>query len=222
MIKIKRGRKAEDLTGMKFNSLTVLRRTEDKIYKCGTVETRWICRCDCGEETEVSRGHLKSGKVKSCGCSKRMRSRGRKNRHVLTIEDADLKRIRGIRRKMIERCYNSNNKSFPIYGGRGIEVCKEWLESPLAFCIWAKDHGYKSNLTIDRIDVNGNYEPDNCRWITIFDQQSNRRDNVFIECMGEKHTIAQWSRITGLSEDTIRMRNKKGLPAKKVLEIEVH
>lgn len=205
---------------MKFNSLTVLRRAPDRIYKCGTVESRWICLCDCGTETEVSRGNLKSGKAKTCGCSKRMDSQ--KNRKPFEIDNADFKRLRGIYRKMVERCSNKNHKSFPNYGGRGIEVCKEWLESPLAFCIWAKNHGYNSKLTIDRIDVNGNYEPNNCRWISNFDQQSNKRNNVFIECMGEKHTIAQWSRITGLSEDTIRMRNKKGLPAKKVLEIEVH
>ncbi len=205
---------------MKFNSLTVLRRTADKEYKCGTVETRWICRCDCGEETEVSRGHLKSGKVKTCGCSKGMRTQ--KIKHSLEINDSDLKRLRSIRGNMIERCYNSNNKSFSNYGGRGIEVCKEWIESPLAFCIWAKNNGYRSDLTIDRINVNGNYEPNNCRWISNFDQQSNRRNNVYIECAGEKHTIAQWSRITGLDEGTIRRKNKKGLPAKKVLGIKVH
>jgi len=221
---LKRGRKAEDLTGMKFNSLTVLRRAPDRRYKCGTVETRWICQCDCGKETEVSRGHLKSGKVKTCGCSRGERWQERKleGERVIKIDKFDYKRIQSIRRKMLDRCNNSNNKSFLLYGGRGITVCKEWIESPLAFYIWAKNHGYEEKLTIDRIDVNGNYEPENCRWISMFDQQSNKRTNIYIECLGEKHTIAQWARITGLDEDTINRRNKKGLPAKKVLGIEVH
>ena len=212
---IKKGKKVEDLTGQKFNKLTVVRRLKDKIYKCGTVETRWLCCCDCGRETEVSGKNLKSGKVKSCGCL-----RGRKYNSSVVIDTADFNRIQNIRKLMISRCYNSKNKSFDIYGGRGIEVCREWRESLLAFYIWAKNHGYQANLTIDRIDVNGNYEPDNCRWITMFEQQSNKRNNVYIECLGERHTVAQWARITGLNEETIRNRYKKGLSGKKVLNIE--
>ena len=220
MRKIKRGRKPEDLTGKKFNNLTVLRRAESRVYKCGTVEIRWICRCDCGKETEVSSGHLKSGKVKSCGCLNGHRKQ--RIEQNIVVNEEDFKRIRNILKGMSKRCYDSNHKSFPDYGGRGINVYKEWLESPLAFYIWAKNHGYKDGLTIDRIDVNGNYEPDNCRWITMFDQQSNKRNSVYIQCLGEKHTIAQWSRITGLDENAIRRRHKKGLSAKKVLKIEVH
>lgn len=219
-----KGRKPENLTGMRFGNLTVLRSAPDRVYKCGTVEKRWICRCDCGNETEVSRGNLKSGRVKTCGCSRGKRWQERKihGERIIEVNKEDYKRIQNIRKHILKRCNDSHDKSFPIYGGRGISVCKDWTESTLAFYMWAKNNGYKEKLTIDRIDVNGNYEPENCRWISIFDQQSNKRTNVYIECLGEKHTIAQWARITGLDEETIRRRNKKGLPAKKVLGIEVH
>ena len=101
-------------------------------------------------------------------------------------------------------------------------MCKEWRESPEAFAKWAYANGYSEGLSIDRIDVNGNYEPSNCRWGNAFVQANNRRSNVFVEFDGERHTIAEWSRITGIKTSTIQRRLKKGWNAGEALGLEKH
>ena len=223
---MKRGKKIEDLTGRKFSSLAVIKRVGDRHFKCGATERRWLCLCDCGTETEVSSGHLKSGRVKSCGCSRKYRFYPSGKVYIselakITIKKKEYERISSIWSKMRNRCYNPQDIKYKHYGGRGIEVCDEWKESAIPFYLWAVENGYKDGLTIERKDVNGDYKPSNCCWVTNREQQNNRRNNVFIEYLGERLTIAQWSRVTGLSKETISNRIKKGLPAKKVLGIEV-
>ena len=124
-------------------------------------------------------------------------------------------RMNNIWANMRTRCNCKTNKDYPNYGGRGIKVCKEW-DQFINFYKWSMDNGYKDNLTLDRIDVNGDYCPENCRWITIYEQQSNRRNNVFIEYNGERHTIAEWCRITGLTVGTITSRLSSGCPLDEV------
>ena len=109
---------------------------------------------------------------------------------------------------MIQRCENENIERYDIYGGRGIEVCKEWKEDFLNFYNWAINNGYKDNLSIDRIDVNGNYEPNNCRWATAKEQARNMRTNVNLTYNGETHCISEWAEITGIKASTIRYRIK--------------
>lgn len=115
------------------------------------------------------------------------------------------KRIYNIWRNMWHRCTNPSDPGYRNYGGRGISVCKEWKD-PKVFADWAYKNGYSDNLTIDRIDVNGNYEPSNCRWATYATQANNKTNSVFIEYNGESHTFAEWEKITGISSKTIWAR----------------
>ena len=108
------------------------------------------------------------------------------------------------------RCYNKNFQHFKHYGGRGITVCDEWLHDFMAFYDWAISNGYADNLTIDRIDVDGNYEPSNCRWITNEEQQNNRRNNIHLTYKGKTQTITQWANELGIKRDLIERRYHRG------------
>lgn len=127
------------------------------------------------------------------------------------------KRIYNIWRDMWQRCTNKNNNRYKNYGARGISVCDEWKD-PKAFADWAFQSGYSENLTLDRVDNNGNYCPQNCKWSTYTEQNNNRTTNVFFEFNGERHTCAEWSRITGISAALIWARiNLRGWSIEKTL-----
>jgi site-specific DNA-methyltransferase (adenine-specific) len=161
-----------DLTGQKFTRLTVLRRGENN--KQG--QARWLCQCECGKETLVKTTELIHEKVKSCGCllSENAKKNGQElwTTHNLISKN---KRLYRIWKGMKQRCYNKDAPSYYRYGGKGILVYDNWLIYP-PFYDWAILHGYKDNLTLDRIDNNGNYEPKNCRWDT-WTQQANNKSN---------------------------------------------
>lgn len=126
-------------------------------------------------------------------------------------------RLYGIWTSMKKRCHKSYDPSYARYGARGIRVCDEWFDDYIAFRDWALANGYKDGLTIDRIDVNGNYEPDNCRWATNREQCNNRRNNVRLEYNGETHTMAEWSRILNVPVATIKARKRKGWSTEEIL-----
>lgn len=131
-------------------------------------------------------------------------------------------RLSSIFSKMKDRCYNPNNKEFNNYGERGIKVCNEWYtphshKGYRIFKKWALENGYKDNLTIDRKDVNKGYSPCNCRWVTIAEQQSNKRNNRLIVYNGKTQTIAQWSKMLNIPYSTIKNRLNKGLQVEKIL-----
>lgn len=126
-------------------------------------------------------------------------------------------RLYGIWVNMKSRCYNPNVKAYPRYGGRGITICDEWKDNYKAFDTWARANGYREDLTIDRIDVDGNYEPSNCRWLTREEQNQNRRDNVYLELNGESHCITEWARITGIGQSVLSNRLKRGWSVEKAL-----
>ena len=118
---------------------------------------------------------------------------------------------------MKNRCYWEKDKSFANYGGRGIRVCPEWLNDFSAFREWAISSGYQDNLTLDRIDVNGNYEPSNCRWATAEEQQNNKRNNRNLKFNGETHTVTEWAGIIGIKRATLFHRLDAGWSVEQAL-----
>lgn len=178
-----------DLTGKKFNRLEVIERAENIGKKVA-----WKCRCDCGNEIVATGSALKSGNTQSCGCLHK------ENHSKHGMYKTRIYKTWG---NMNARCYCKNSLRFDSYGGRGITVCDEWKNSFEAFYDWAMANGYADDLTIDRIDVNGNYEPENCRWVSNLEQQNNRRNNVLIEYGCESHTIAEWERILGIKKGNL-------------------
>lgn len=200
-----------DMTGEKHNRLLVL-------SYCGNDKgkrAQWLCRCDCGKEVIVDGYRIRSGKTKSCGClfselaKERMRTHGMSSSRIYFIHNS-----------MNERCYNPNFIEYHNYGGRGIKVCDEWRgrKGFENFLKWSMENGYKENLTIDRIDNDGNYEPNNCRWITQKEQCNNTRHNVNIEYNGETHTLTEWSEILKIPYGRLKRRLGLGWSVKKAFE----
>ena len=195
----------KDLTNKKFGKLLVISFAEKKKKPSGQYSYYWFCKCDCGKTIKVSATHLKSGHTQSCGC------------HKNTMDGKSKDRLCQIWRAIKARCNNEKNNRYKYYGLKGIKVCNEWMSNYSEFENWAISNGYADNLTIDRIDNNGNYEPSNCRWIDNKKQQRNKSNNVFITYKNETHCIAEWAEIKGIKPATLHSRYKKKWEVEKIL-----
>ncbi len=192
-----------DLTGKRFGRLTVISRSDRPGHK-----VCWNCLCDCGNTSVVEGSSLKNGRIKSCGCWPREESASRAAKQF-TKHGSSGTRLYRIWKSMRTRCLNPNSRSWDSYGGRGITICPEWNDYT-AFQEWAISSGYRDGLSIDRIDVDGNYCPENCRWATAEEQSNNKRNSRLISINGVTHTLAQWSAIAGINRGTLKSRVESG------------
>lgn len=204
----------QDLTGLKFGELSVV----DFSHTDCRGTSHWLCKCDCGAWAVVTTNHLKSGHTKTCGHA---------NITLPNHKDGyyparDNTRLYAVWLGMKSRCYNPNSNSYSRYGGRGIQVCEEWMMFA-NFCEWALENGYDKSApfgkcTLDRIDVNGNYEPSNCRFVDFSTQANNRSSNRYATINGETDTIANWARRLGLRQKTVTQRMHRGCSPEEALK----
>ncbi len=194
------GAKSIDLTGQRFGRLVVLGKSETRIYGR---QLAWECQCDCGVVKPLLTSVLKSGSTKSCGCLKREC----KPPVLLTH---GLSRYSGMKvwQGMIRRCTNSEAKDFPLYGGRGVKVCERWMDVRN----FAEDMAEKpEGCSLDRIDPNGDYCPENCRWATPAEQGANKRSNRMIQHEGQVLHMSEWCRRLGVKPSTVINRLNSGM-----------
>ena len=197
--------------GKKYGMLTIMSYSHRKSYhyfrKNGKERIDYLyfykCKCDCGKEKIISINSILNSHTKSCGClhTKKVLKHGESNSKLYFIW-----------RGMKERCFNIKNKRYKIYGGRGIKVCDEWIDKENGstnFINWALNNGYQEKLSIDRIDVNGNYCPENCRWVTMKEQANNTRVNIYKEYNGVIKTLSEWSDYIGVKYKTFWAYVKK-------------
>lgn len=189
-----------ELAGKRFGKIKVVSR---KGIEKGSVI--WNCVCDCGKEIEISTGRLNFGNVNSCGCVKRQRTIERNTTHGKSNT-----RLYEIWVGMKKRCYNPKCKAHERYGGRGITVCQEWLDDFMNFYNWAMKNGYRDTLSIDRIDVNGNYEPNNCRWASDKEQGRNQRKTIYFTLFQIEKPLSEWCEYAEVKYMRAYQRMKNG------------
>lgn len=175
------------------------------------------CICDCGTEKTYLLSNVIGGKSKSCGCL-----RSEATSRAVTTHGLSKTRLYGVWGNIITRCYNENNSRYKFYGGRGIKMCDEWRSDFYLFYKWCIDNGYDENskigeCTIDRIDVNGDYEPNNCRFVNMTEQANNKTTNVLYDRNGESHTLAEWCRLLDLPYKTTHNKLSRGYSFDEIL-----
>lgn len=205
----------KDITGQTFNRLTAIEFVECKNgYAC------WMFQCSCGNQKILPGYSVRNGSVKSCGCLAKERARetglarlnfkGERDENGTPLLYKQYYTIKA-------RCNNPKYKQYKDYGARGIKMCEEWENDFNVFYDWAMSHGYSKNLSIDRIDNNGDYSPSNCRWATKMVQQNNTRANIFLEYDGKRLTLAQWARELDVSYQMLRYRYRAGWDTERIL-----
>jgi hypothetical protein len=189
--------KFKDMTNKRFGRLLVIKPSTYNIkQRCWY----WECNCDCGNICIVNGCSLRNGDTQSCGCFKvdciknRFTTHGKSNSDLIHVHAA-----------IKQRCNNPKNKEYKNYGGRGITICPEW-ENFEIFYKWAIDNEYAKGLTIDRIDNDGSYEPNNCRWTTCKEQSNNQRRNRLITFEGKTLTLTQWASLKEIKLSTLVSR----------------
>lgn len=195
------GKLRNDLTGMKFGYLTALHRSNDKGNGKKPV-VKWVCECKCGKIISVKSDALLSGHTVSCGCKKITHHESYGKRKT---------RLYNIWKCMRQRCMNPNNPNYLHYGGKGVMICDEWMDYA-KFKRWAEENGYSEDLSIDRINVDGNYSPSNCRWADGKTQANNTTRNRFLLFHGEYLTMSEIADKLNVSYSTIQHRVDRQQP----------
>lgn len=200
----------KDLTGKKFYYLLVLNKTR----KDKNGHWYWKCKCDCGNIKEILGSHLIQGNVKSCGCynSKRA-SKFCKDKTIIPN-----KRIMYIWQSIKQRCYNQKSISYKNYGAKGIKICDEWKNNPKLFYTWSIKNGYRDDLTIDRINSDKDYCPENCRWVDWKTQMRNTNRNVIITYKEETNCVKYFIDKYNLNKFAIYSRLRKKWNVKDAIE----
>lgn len=202
-----------DLTGRIFGRLKVEAEGEPKVFTSGDRRRTFVCICECGNRVTVQANNLTSGNSNSCGCLKHEITTVRSLRHGCARATGPT-RTYGIWAKMKARCIDPSTTGYENYGARGIRVCDRWMD----FVNFLSDMGEcPVGLSIDRIDVNGNYEPSNCRWATIDEQANNKRTTVWLEVDGQRKTAAQWNAFMGFKRATVHNRLSLGWSPEKAV-----
>lgn len=205
----------QDKSGKRYGNLVVVKEAyKDKRY--GKTRIVWECICDCGNTCNILGERLSSGNTKSCGCLKPKKCGNYKHGKKYT-------RLYNIWQGMKGRCCNSNHTSYMYYGGKGIKIFGEWINDFQTFHDWAISAGYNDSLTIDRINSDGNYEPSNCRWVSMADQANNTSNNRLITANGKTQTLTKWSQETGINITTLSSRIKSlNWDAEKAMNTSAH
>ena len=191
-----------DVSGERYGRLVAICRID------GNSLSMWRCKCDCGREVVVQLSSLRTGNTRSCGCLFIEMATSRVKKHGLACVDGKKTRLFGIWMRMRQRCRDANSWDYKNYGGRGISVCDAWADFP-AFHEWSMQNGYDDKKSIERIDNNGSYSPENCKWIPVSEQARNTRRTRNIIHNGSKKTLQQWSDSTGMSPSLITYRIKR-------------
>ena len=191
-----------DLTGQRFGQLVVIG-VDDR----GTRKTYFNCQCDCGNVKSVRADSLIAGMIRSCGCLKK--EQDRENLTANHSHKMSGTRMYHIWQGMKMRCYNPHDARYDRYGGRGIKMCDEWRESFQSFYDWATENGYEETLSIDRIDNNGDYCPENCRWSDTQEQARNRSSNIRITIGNATKTLTEWCEIFEVDTKMVFARYKR-------------
>ena len=204
---MKKIKNVKDLTGKRFGRLVVI-----GLQPSETRKTYWICQCDCGNIKVVRSDSLQCGSIRSCGCLKKEQdeknlSQGNGHRkYAETGFKVGGTRLYSIWQGIKSRCYNEHNARYDRYGGRGIKVCDEWRNDFVNFYNWAIKNGYSADLTIDRINNDGDYCPENCHWATAKEQCNNRSTNILIKIGNATKTLTQWCEIFELNSAAVLAR----------------
>lgn len=200
--------KLKDLIGQKFGRWTVIARSENNKEN----RAMWLCRCECGNEKIVVGKDLREGKSLSCGCLKSEILKKIKTKHGKSNF-----KLLYVYYTMKGRCYNKNDIHYKYYGERGIIICKEWLDDFKNFYTWAINNGYQEGLSIDRIDNNKGYFPENCRWVTQKEQCRNTRKNHIVTYNGKTQCLSAWAEELGIKRSTLQRRLRVGWSIEKAL-----
>ena len=200
----------QNIAGIKYGRLTAIK----PVGKSKSGNALWECMCECGNVVTVNISNLKNGHTKSCGCLRDEIITGNTYRET---HNESRTRLYHIWQGMKQRCNDKNSPGYKWYGGRGISLHEPWANDYETFRKWAMANGYSEGVTIDRINPNGNYEPSNCRWATVKEQNRNKTTTSYITLNGETKSMGEWGELLGIPMSTMVNRKNKGLPPELIL-----